>query len=205
MKQEYKELMLKFLDNHPDIEVTSNPIGWYRDLVYIGDDEVNNRTTTGYDIRHGKIETAMISLFVKDAIRNDYTSYKVKYNKEEKAFKGKVKRRYDNKRHIDVKLDVPEDVWFDTMDVRIDVKSKINVESRITFNVRNGMFPPNIEEIRKQMEHNISGQVMGQLKGEGRVSPWTHMQTNIRYNKDVHTSFNSNIITHNQENVTINI
>lgn len=203
MKQEYKDMMMKFLESNPDLEVTSNPIGWYRTNEKIGGLEFDDRMSTTYTIRKGKIEHAMVSLFIRDKAPL-CTSYKFKYNNDEKAFVGKVKKRDILDRFVDVQVKVPEHVYFTTVDFVIDVSGKSNVTCNAQFNIRNGIIPKDMEDIRKQIEHSVCRQFREQLVGKGRVSKGMHRRT-VRYSDVLKMEFICNMIIHNNEDFTIKL
>jgi hypothetical protein len=205
MKQEYKDLMMKYLDENPGIEVSSNPIGWYRNLDMVDDVAMDYRTSTMSYIRENKLEQVMVGCYVRDRVPYNHTSFKVVYDKDQKAFVGKYKTRDDNSRHVNVEIEVPEDIWFDTADLRINVNGKSSITTDITFNVRNGMFPKNIDEIRKQMELDISKKVSEQLQGKGKARKNIIRLNGLRYNKTLTANFVCRIITHDNNNLTIKL
>ena len=205
MKQEYKDLMMKYLDENPGIEVTSNPIGWDRNLEMVDDVAMDYRTSAMSYIREHKLEQVIVGCYVRDRVPYNHTSFKVVYNKDEKAFVGKYKTRDDNKKDVSVEIEVPEDIWFDTADLRINVNGKSSVYTDITFNVRNGMFPKNIDDIRKQMQLDISKKVSEQLQGKGRVRKNIIRLNNLRYNKTLTANFVCGIITHDNEDLIIKL
>lgn len=203
MKKEYKDLMMKYLDEHPGLEISSNPIGWWRTLQKVGKTKIDNRSTVHSSIRHEEIEPAMVALYVRDKAPS-CTSYKFTYNSEEKAFVGKVKKRSEVNRPVNVEVKVPEDVWFDTMDVRISLKSKSTTECFVKLNVRNGMVPPNIKNVEALMESIISRNFREQLKGKGRVSQNTIRRT-FNYSNVLNINCDCSVIIHNNEDVTIKL
>lgn len=203
MKQEYKEMMIKYLENNPGIEITSNPIGWDRNLQQVGDEPIYTNDSISYGITFGKLESAMIALHVREKIRN-YTSYKMMYNKDEKAFVGKVKRRYDSNRFVDVQVRVPEHMWFNTVDFVIDINGKSTIKCDVKFNIKNGIIPKDMEDIRKRIEHSVCRQFMEQLKGEGRMVKQTHRRT-VTYADVLKMEFVCDLITHNNEDITIKL
>lgn len=203
MKQEYKDMMMKYLDEHPGLEVTSNPIGWWRTLQKVGKTKIDNRSTVHGTIRNGEIEPAMVALYVRDKAPS-CTSYKFTYNSEEKAFVGTVKKRSEVNRPVNVELKVPEDVWFDTMDVRISLKGKSTVECFVKLNVRNGMIPPRMKDVETLMESIISRNFREQLRGKGRVSQHTIRRT-FNYSEVININYNCDVIIHNNEDVTIKL
>lgn len=205
MKQEYKELMMKYLDANPGIEVTSNPIGWDRNLEMVDNVEIDGRRSPMSYIRENNLEQVMVAYFVRDKVPRNHTSFKVVYDKDQKAFVGKYKTRDDNKRSINVEIDVPEDVWFDTADLVIDLNGKSSVNVDLKFNIKNGMFPKNIDSIRKQMEMEISKQVSNQLQGRGRVGKDRIRTSGIKYTKTLTADFVCKIITHDNEDLIIKL
>jgi len=106
---------------------------------------------------------------------------------------------------VSVNIEVPEDVWYDTVDLRISINGKSSIVTSLTFNVRNGMFPKNIDEIRKQMEWDISKKVSEQLQGRGRVRKDLIRLNGLRYNKTLTANFVCNIITHDNEDLIIKL
>lgn len=205
MKQEYKDLMMKYLDANPGIEVTSNPIGWDRTLEVVGDVEIDYRTSTMSYIREHKLEQVMVGCYVRDRVPYNHTSFKVVYDKDQKAFVGKYKTRDDNTRHVNLEIEVPEDVWYDTADLRININGKSSITTDITFNVRNGMFPKNIDEIRKQMEIDISTKISEQLQGKGRARKNIIRLNGLKYSKTLTANFVCGIITHDNEDLIIKL
>ena len=202
MKQEYKELMMKYLDENPGIEVTSNPIGWNRTLEMVDNVRIDHNYSPMSYIRENNLEQVMVAYYVREKVPYSHTSFKVVYNKDEKAFVGKYKTRDDNKKGVSVNIEVPEDVWYDTVDLRISINGKSSIVTSLTFNVRNGMFPKNIDEIRKQMEWDISKKVSEQLQGRGRVRKDLIRLNGLRYNKTLTANFVCGIITHDNNNLT---
>lgn len=205
MKQEYKDLMIKYLDANPEVEVTSNPIGWNRTLEVVDNVRIDDRYSPMSYIRENNLEQVMVAYFVRDRVPRNHTSFKVVYNKDQKAFVGKYKTRDDNNKSVSVEIEVPQDIWFDTADLRINVNGKSNIYTDITFNVRNGMFPKNIDEIKKQMELDISKQVSEQLQGRGRVTKDLIRLNGLRYNKTLTANFVCNIITHDKNDLIIKL
>jgi hypothetical protein len=205
MKQEYKDLMIKYLDENPGIEVTSNPIGWGRNLEVVGDLEINDRVSPISYIRSNKLEQVIVGCYVRDRVPRNHTSFKVVYDKDQKAFIGKYKTRDDNSRPVDIEIEVPEDIWFDTAELRINVNGKSSVYTDITFNVRNGMFPKNIDEIKKQMEWDISNKISEQLQGKGRVRKNLIRLNGLKYNKTLTANFVCGIITHDNEDLIVKL
>lgn len=205
MKQEYKDIMMKYLDANPGIEITSNPIGWWRTVEQVGDTVLDSRDSTNHSIVYEELESAITSLYVRNEVNGKFVSYKVVYNSDDKEFVGKVKRKYHHNKSVDVEIDVPEDVWFDTADVRINVDGKSNITTVLTLNVRNGMFPKNIDEIRKQIELNISRKVSEQLQGKGRVRKDIVRAFGLRYGKSLNVKFDCNITTYNNEDLIIKL
>lgn len=205
MKQEYKDLMMKYLDANPGIEITSNPIGWGRTLEMVDDVKIDDRFSPISYIRSNKLEQVMVAHFVREKVPYNHTSFKVVYNKDEKAFVGKYKTRDDNNRSVHVEIEVPDNVWFDTANIRIDISGKSNIDTNVSFNVRNGMLPKNIDEIGKQMGLEISKQVSDQLQGKGRVSKDIFRFNGLRYSKTLTASLTCNIITHDNEDLIIKL
>ena len=205
MKKEYKDLMMKYLDENPGIEVTSNPIGWHRNLEVVDDVEMDYRTSTMSYIREHKLEQVIVGCYVRDRVPYNHTSFKVVYDKDEKAFIGKYKTRDDNSRPVDIEIEVPENIWFDTADLRIEINGKSSVVTSLTFNVRNGMFPKNIDDIRKQMEWDISNKISEQLQGKGRVRKNIIRLNGLRYSKTLTANFVCGIITHDNEDLIIKL
>ena len=203
MKQQYKDLMMKYLDEHPGLEISSNPIGWWRTLQKVGKTKIDNRSTVHGTIRNGEIEPAIVALYVRDKAPS-CTSYKFTYNSEEKAFVGKVKKSNVEQRPVNIELKVPEDVWFDTIDIRISLKSKSTTECFVKLNVRNGMVPPDIKNVEALMESIISRNFREQLKGKGRVSQDTIRRT-FNYSNVLNINYNCDVIIHNNEDVTIKL
>lgn len=203
MKQAYKDLMMKYLDEHPGLEITSNPTGWWRTLQKVGETRIDSRNTVAHSIHYGEIEPAMISLFVRDKAPN-CTSYKFIYNKDEKSFVGKVKMRDEEERPVKAEVKVPEDVWFDTIDVRIDLKGKSNVDCSVKLNVRNGMVPPRTQDVEAQMASSISRQFCEQLRGKGRVSQ-TNIRRTLNYSDTVTIEHYCQMIIHDDQDVTIKL
>ena len=204
MKQQYKDLMIKFLENNPGLEVTSNPIGWWRHQQTVGETILDRRSFIDHSIAYGELESAITALYVRDKIRSAYTSYKVVYDGDKKEFIGKVKRRDDNHKSVSIEEEVPEEIWFNTANIAIDIDSKSNVDCNIIFNVRNGMFPPNVGAVKQQMEFSICRQIREQLQGRGRVSKRTVRET-VNYSKVLRVNFLCSVITHNNEDVTIKL
>lgn len=203
MKKEYKDLMMKYLDEHPGIEVTSNPIGWYRHHEEIDGHEFDDRNSTTYTIRKGKIEHAMISLFLREKTPN-YTSYKFKYDKDEKAFVGKIKTKSHETKNVNVEIEIPDNIWFNTADVNIVIKGKSSIKCDVRLIVKNGMFPPDMDDIRKRMENSICRQISEQLKGKGRVVTELVRQT-YDYSKRLNMNFRCDVAILNNEDVTIKL
>ena len=203
MKQQYKDLMMKYLDEHPGLEITSNPIGWWRNLQKVGKTTIDTRSTVHGSIRYGEIEPAMVAMYIRDKAPS-HTSYKFTYNSEEKSFVGKVKKRSMKNRPVNVEVKLPEDVWFDTIDVRINLKGKSSVECDVKLNVRNGMMPPNVRNFEELIENAIERQFREQLQGKGRVSQDTIRRT-FSYSEVLNMSYDCNMIMHNNEDVTIKL
>lgn len=203
MKQQYKDMMIKFLEEHPGIEITSNPIGWWRTLQQVGKTVIDRRDSVYQTIKDGEIEPAIVALYVRDKVPS-CTSYKFTYNSEEKAFTGKVKKRTEVNRPVSVEVKVPEDIWFDTMDIRIRLKGKSSVECDVKLNVRNGMMPPNIKDAEDIITSSISRQFREQLQGKGRVSQDMFRRT-FSYSEVLNMSYDCDIIIHNNEDFTIKL
>lgn len=204
MKQAYKDLMMKYLDEHPGLEVTSNPIGWWRNLQKVGKTRIDRRDTITQGIVHNEIEPAMVALLVRDRVPNATISYKFTYNKDEKALVGKVKKRNYDERLVKAEVKVPEDVWFDTIDVRIDVKGKSSIECAVKMSVRNGMLPPNVVDVETAIENTIERQFREQLQGKGRVSQ-NNIRRNLRYSDVITIEHSCQMIIHDNEDVTIKL
>jgi hypothetical protein len=203
MKQQYKDMMIKFLEEHPGIEITSNPIGWWRTLQQVGKTVIDRRDSVYQTIKHGEIEPAIVALYVRDKVPS-CTSYKFTYNSEEKAFTGKVKKRTEVNRPVSVEVKVPEDIWFDTADVTIRLKGKSSIECSVKLNVRNGMIPPRMKDAETMMESIISRQFREQLQGKGRVSQDT-IRSTFNYSDVITISRTCDIIVHNNEDFTIKL
>ncbi len=203
MKQQYKDMMMKFLDEHPGLEITSNPAGWWRTLESVGGTIVDSRDSVYSSIKNEEIEPAMVALYVRDKVPS-CTSYKFTYNSEEKAFVGKVKKRSVEERPVNVEVKVLKDVWFDTMDIRINLKGKSSMECFVQLNVRNGMVPPNIKNAEVIIASSISRQFREQLQGKGRVSQKTIRKT-FSYSEVLNMSYDCDIIIHNNEDFTIKL
>jgi hypothetical protein len=203
MKQEYKDMMMKYLNDHPQIEITSNPIGWYRNLEEIGGQPFDDKLSPLQLVSRGKIEHAMISLFLRDKTPS-CTSYKFKYDKEQKAFIGKLKKRSVVRRLVNVEVKVPNDIWFNTIDVEVDLKGKNSVECSVKMNLRNGMMPPNVVDVEKAIENTIERQFREQLKGKGRVSQ-TRIRETFNYSNVLSMDKKCDIIIHNNEDFTIKL
>lgn len=203
MKQEYKDLMMKFLDANPGLEISSNPIGWWRDRTVVGNTTLDNRDLVSDSIAHGEIENAMVALYVKDKTPS-CTSYKFVYDNDEKTFIGKVKKKDNLDRFVDVQVRVPEHVWFNTVNFVIDVNGKSSVECDAQFNIRNGIIPKDMEDVRKQIENSICRQFREQLAGKGRVSKERHRRT-VNYSDVLEMEFKCNMIMYDNQDFTIKL
>jgi hypothetical protein len=183
--------------------VTSNPIGWWRNLQEIDGEVFDDKVSSAHYVKEGKIEHAMIALVVRNNVPS-CTSYKFTYDKEQKAFIGKVKKRSVVKRPVDVEVKVPDDIWFNTIDVEVDLKGKNSVECSVKMNLRNGMMPPNVVDVEKAIENTIERQFREQLKGKGRVSQ-TRIRETFNYSNILSMDKKCDIIIHNNEDFTIKL
>lgn len=204
MKQAYKDLMMKYLEEHPGLEVTSNPIGWWRNLQKVGKTTINNRDSILQGIVYNEIEPTMVALLIRDNVPNATISYKFKYDKDEKTLVGKVKKRNYAERPVVAEVKVPEDIWFDRIDIRIDLKGKSSVDCSVKLNVRNGMVPPRTQDVEAQMASSISRQFCEQLRGKGRVSQ-TNIRRTLNYSDIVTIEHSCQMIIHDNEDITIKL
>jgi hypothetical protein len=207
MKKEYKELVDKYLEANPQTEVKSIAGGWGGKKTYVNGRQLhlNHR---GYDfLSYGRIEEGLLANLINDAVAKSgryYTSYKVSYKNNK--FEGDVKHSVYDNLTIDVPVEIPEDVWFDSLQIRVDVKSKKTVKCELQFIIKNGINPPSIKTHRPILENEIVWRVKQMIKDmNGRISGSLGWGFSVKYNKNITIPVKLQKITHTKNKLTIEI
>jgi len=202
MKQEYKDLMVNYLNARENVWIRSFPGGWGGNKFEINGRELGSNDRVPYLIRMEMLEHALINRFLNGKMDRGFTSYEFAYNKESQQFEGKLKNRVNDTHSALVNIQIPDNIWFTTMLLDIRVISKKEVIVRLTLNVRNGMFPQNIDETLNEMRQNIQSSVLRQIKDiKGRVNGG--FAQNLSYSKEYNIPFNVSSIHHEKKDVTI--
>jgi hypothetical protein len=204
MKQEYKDLMVNYLNTKENVSIRSFPGGWGGNKFEMDGRELGSNDRVPYLINKGMLEHAIINRFLNGKLDRGFTSYKFAYNKESQQFEGKLKNRVNDTHSVLVNLHVPDNIWFTTIDFDIRIKSKKEVTVRLTLNVRNGMFPQNIDETLNEMRQDIQSSVLRQIKDiKGRVNG--SFAQNLSYSKEYNIPFNVYSIHHEKKDMKIPI
>jgi len=203
MKKEYKDLMVSYLNTKENVKIRSFPAGWSGNKFEMDGRELSSNDRVPYLINKGMLEYAIINRFLFDNTRS-FTSYELTYNKEKQQFEGKIKNRVTEAHDITVNVEIPENIWFNNIDVNIGIKSKKEVSVSLNLNVRNGMFPENVKEIMKVVERSISRSIIDQIKNiKGRVNG--NITRNLSYSKEYSLSTKVNSLHHESKKIEIPI
>jgi hypothetical protein len=203
MKKEYKDLMVSYLNTKENVKIRSFPGGWVGNKFEMDGRELSSSDRVPYLINKEMLEYALINRFLFDNTRS-FTSYELTYNKENQQFEGKIKNRVTEAHDITVNVEIPENIWFNNMDVNIGIKSKKEVSVDLKLNVRNGMFPENVEETMKVVERSISRSIIDQIKNiKGRVDG--RIIRNLSYSKQYTLSTKVNSLHHESKKIEIPI
>ena len=204
MKQEYKDLMVNYLNTRENVFIRSFPGGWGGNKFEMDGRELGSNDRVPYLIRMEMLEHALINRFLYNRVDRGFTSYEFAYNKESQQFEGKIKNRVDETHSALVNIQIPDNIWFTTMLLDIRVISKKEVTVRLTLNVRNGVFPQNIDETLNEMRQNIQSSVLRQIKDiKGRVNG--SFAQNLSYSKEYNIPFNVYSIHHEKKDMKIPI
>ena len=202
MKKEYKDLMVSYLNTKENVKIRSFPGGWGGNKFELDGRELGSNDRAHYLIRKEMLEYAIINRFLRNHVNETFTSYELTYNKEKQQFEGKLKNRVNDTHSALVNIHIPDNIWFTTMLLDIRIISKKEVSVRLTLNVRNGMFPQNIDETLNEMRQDIQSSVLRQIKDiKGRVNG--SFGQNLPYSKEYNIPFNVNSIHHEKKDVTI--
>ena len=204
MKQEYKDLMINYLNTKENVKIRSFPGGWGGNKFEMDGRELSSNDRVPYLINKEMLEHAIINRFLFDKTDRAFTSYELTYNKESQQFEGKIKNRVDETHSVLVNIHIPDNIWFTTMDFDIRIISKKEVTVKLTLNVRNGMFPQNIDETLNEMRQDIQSSVLRQIKDiKGRVNG--NFAQNLSYSKEYNIPFNVYSIHHEKKDMKIPI
>jgi hypothetical protein len=203
MKKEYKDLMVSYLNTKENVKIRSFPGGWGGNKFEIDGRGLGSNDRVPYLINKEMLEYALINRFLFDNTRS-FTSYELTYNKEKQQFEGKIKSRVTEAHDITVNVEIPENIWFNNIDVNIGIKSKKEVSVSLNLNVRNGMFPENIEESLNEMRQEIQSSILNQIKNiKGRVDG--RILRNLSYSKQYTLSTKVNSLHHESKKIEIPI
>jgi len=204
MKQEYKDLMVNYLNTKENVKIRSFPGGWGGNKFEMNGKELGSNNRVPYLIRMEMLEHALINRFLNGRLNGGFTSYEFTYNKESQQFEGKIKNRVDETHSALVNIQIPDNIWFTTMFLDIRIISKKEVTVRLTLNVRNGMSPQNIDETLNEMRQEIQSSVLRQIKDiKGRVNG--NFAQSLSYSKEYNVPFNVNSIHHEKKDMKIPI
>jgi hypothetical protein len=196
MKKEYKDLMVSYLNTKENVKIRSFPGGWSGNKFEMDGRGLGSNDRVPYLINKEMLEYALINRFLFDNTRS-FTSYELTYNKEKQQFEGKIKNRVNEAHDITVNVEIPENIWFNNIDVNIGIKSKKEVSVSLNLNVRNGMFPENIEE-------SLQSSILNQIKNiKGRVDG--RILRNLSYSKQYTLSTKVNSLHHESKKIEIPI
>ncbi len=204
MKQEYKDLMVNYLNTKENVKIRSFPGGWGGNKFEMNGKELGSNNRVPYLIRMEMLEHALINRFLNGRLNGGFTSYEFTYNKESQQFEGKIKNRVDETHSALVNIQIPDNIWFTTMFLDIRIISKKEVTVRLTLNVRNGMSPQNIDETLNEMRQEIQSSVLRQIKDiKGRGNGG--FAQNLSYSKEYNIPFNVRSIHHEKKDMKIPI
>ena len=203
MKKEYKDLMVNYLNTKENVKIRSFPGGWGGNKFEMDGKELSSNDRVPYLINKEMLEYALINRFLFDNTRS-FTSYELTYNKENQQFEGKIKNRVNEAHDVVVDVEIPENIWFDTIDIDIEMKSKKEVLVRLNLNIRNGMFPENIDESLNEMGQEIQSSILNQIKNiKGRVDGG--LTRKLSYSKQYTLSTRISSIHHESKKIEIPI
>lgn len=204
MKKEYKDLMVNYLNTKENVKIRSFPGGWGGNKFEMDGRELSNNDRVPYLINRELLEYAIINRFLWDKVNSGFTSYELTYNKENQQFEGIIKNSVRKGHDVKVNIETPENIWFNNMEVLININSKKNVLVQLSLNIRNGMFPKDADDVVKSVERRISCSIIDQIKNiKGRVRG--SFRGNVNYSKQYEFNINAASIHHEKKDVTIPI
>jgi hypothetical protein len=204
MKKEYKDLMVNYLNTKENVKIRSFPGGWGGSKFEMDGRELSSSDRVPYLINKGMLEYALINRFLWDKMTYGFTSYELTYNKENQQFEGIIKNSVREGHNVKVNMETPENIWFNDMDVRINVNSKKDVGVDISFNLKNGMLPGNLDEIMNEITQTLKNSILNQIKDiKGRVKG--SFRTNVNYFKQYEFLIDVGSIHHEKKDITVPI
>jgi hypothetical protein len=203
MKKEYKDLMVSYLNTKENVKIRSFPGGWSGNKFEIDGRGLGSNDRVPYLINKEMLEYAIINRFLFDNTRS-FTSYELTYNKEKQQFEGKIKHSVNNGHNVRINIEIPENIWFNDMDIRVSVNNKKSVGIDISFNLRNGMLPGNLDEIMNELTQTLKHSILDQIKNiKGRVKGG--FRRNVSYSKKYEFFMDIESLHHEKKDLTIPI
>lgn len=205
MKENYRKLIKDYLDLNLETVIKCNPKGWHNHKFSVNGYEFSDRAHIADYLNNNALEHLLLYKFINEKITHPYVSYKLLYNKEKELFEGTLKQVGEKKDIVNLDFDIPENIWFDNLNLQIYIHSRNKIDVTINCNIKNGMIPPDtnvfIEELKKSMKNKITN-ALKNIKG--RVSGCRLRQV-YNYSKNMKVEFVIDPTIYNEKKLSIKL